>query len=77
MASRDPARIPEMLRLLEQVWQKQPDLRLCQLLVNHVRPTSPCPEIYYVEDDVLLRRLGVQNPPPVWLADPPRPEDQG
>jgi hypothetical protein len=65
MIPRDPARIPQVLRLLEQVWQKQPDQRLGQLLLNHLSPVSPCPELYYMEDDTLLRQLGIQNPPPV------------
>lgn len=65
MIPRDPARIPEVLRLLEQVWQRQPDLRLGQLLLNHVDAVSHCPELYYIEDDALLRRLGIEDPPPV------------
>ena len=69
MISRDPARIPEVLRLLGEVWQRQPDLRLGQLLLNHLHAASPRSELYSVEDDVLLRCLGVQNPPPVRSAD--------
>lgn len=65
MIPRDPKRIPEVLRLIEEVWQRQPDLRLGQLLLNHIDPVSPCPQLYYIEDDDLLRRLGIKNPPPV------------
>jgi len=65
MIPRDPKRIPEVLRLIEQVWEKNPDLRLGQLLLNHMNPDSAEPELYYLEDDALLRRLGIQNPPPV------------
>lgn len=75
MAERDPARIPEILRLLGQAWEKQPSLRLGQLLLNHVPLSSPCPELYSIEDDVLLRRLGIQNPPPIWSADDLPSED--
>ena len=31
---RDPARIPEMLELLGRLWERQPDLRLGQLVHN-------------------------------------------
>ena len=65
MIPRDPKRIPEVLRLIEEVWQKNPDWRLGQLLLNHINPVSPCPELYYIADDALLRRLGIKNPPPV------------
>ena len=31
---RDPNRIPEVLKNLQEVWEKTPDLRLMQLLMN-------------------------------------------
>lgn len=68
MVPRDPTRIPEVLRLIEQVWEKHPDLRLGQLLLNHLHPDSPCPKLYAIEDDQLLRLLGIENPPPVRFA---------
>jgi len=54
---RDPARIDDALAMLRAAWSESPDLRLGQLLVNAVRPTGPCPEIFYIEDDVLVRKL--------------------
>ena len=54
---RDPARIQVVLDKLRDVWQKNPDLRLAQLIVNVSGRTQPCPEIFYLEDDVLLRGL--------------------
>ena len=54
---RDPARIDDVLAALRAAWQESPDLRLGQLIVNAVRPTQPCPEVYHAEDDVLLRGL--------------------
>lgn len=54
---RDPARIPQMLKALEEVWRADPDLRLGQLLVNATNFSGRrvlCPEIFYAEDDVLL-----------------------
>jgi uncharacterized protein YihD (DUF1040 family) len=54
---RDPARINEVLETLRAAWQLDPDLRLGQLIVNAVRPSSPCPEVFYVEDDKLAEGL--------------------
>jgi uncharacterized protein YihD (DUF1040 family) len=56
---RNPARIDEILSALRAAWQESPDLRLGQLIVNVVRPTQPCPEVFYVEDEDLLERLTV------------------
>ena len=55
---RHPARIEPMLQLIRTVWELNPDLRLGQLLVNIVRPKASCPEIFNVEDDELVRRVG-------------------
>lgn len=54
---RDPNRIEDMLSSLRDVWTKQPGLRLGQIVVIATRPREPCPEIFGVEDDVLLRGL--------------------
>jgi len=54
---RDPARIDDVLAALRAAWVESPDLRLGQLVVNAVRPTQPCPEVFYAEDDALLRGL--------------------
>lgn len=40
---RDPKRIKEILGVIEQVWTKNPDLRLMQLLLNAVG-------VYYESD---------------------------
>jgi uncharacterized protein YihD (DUF1040 family) len=58
---RDPKRIKVMLDLIRSVWEKYPDLRLCQLIIN-TRPTNldtidSFEDLFYVEDDVLLERL--------------------
>jgi hypothetical protein len=54
---RDPTRIDAVLAALRAAWVESPDLRLGQLIVNAVRPSTPCPEIFHAEDDALLRRL--------------------
>jgi hypothetical protein len=54
---RDPGRIDQVLAVVRKVWDEFPNMRLGQLLVNAVRPTEPCPEVFSVEDTVLVRRL--------------------
>jgi uncharacterized protein YihD (DUF1040 family) len=49
---RDPKRIKPLLKLIEQIWKDNPDLRLCQLIGN-VAPYDN----YHVEDDDLRNRL--------------------
>jgi len=52
---RDPKRIPEILKRLEVVWKKYPDLRLGQLLIDvlHVRNNF----LFYIEDDKLIEEV--------------------
>ena len=51
---RDPKRIPETLKEIEIIWNKNPDLRLVQLLLNVMTPFNAP---YYIEDDKLLKKL--------------------
>jgi hypothetical protein len=53
---RDPARIPVMLVAIGELWAKNPDWRLGQLMVNTVRPDLGR-SLFYIEDDVLLQRI--------------------
>ena len=39
------------------VMTKYPELRLGQLLVNTMNFQEPCPELFYIEDDELVKRL--------------------
>ncbi|MCK4788084.1 MAG: hypothetical protein KAV87_30300 [Desulfobacteraceae bacterium] len=52
---RDPERIPRILAKIQEIWQKYPDLRLGQLIVN----VSPKHErnLFYAEDDELEHQL--------------------
>ena len=50
---RDPKRINTILTQLQEVWEKVPDLRLGQLLLNVVVD----PALYYLEDQELISRL--------------------
>jgi len=56
--SRDPNRINEILYMLSDLWHENPDLRLGQLLVNLVKPHNPCPEVFFIEDDELIEKVG-------------------
>ena len=42
-----------MLAELKKVWEKQPDLRLGQLICNII----PEDKLYYVEDDIMQERI--------------------
>jgi len=50
---RDPDRIPLILQRIEQVWERYPDLRLGQLLLNVMGD----PPLYGIEDEELARRI--------------------
>lgn len=54
---RDPARIDRMLATMGELWRKNRDLRLAQIVVNAAGPGEPTPRIFYTEDDVLERHL--------------------
>ena len=55
---RDPQRIDEMLQLLRQIWIREPDLRLGQLVFNAARIRDPeIADVYSVEDAVLQKGL--------------------
>lgn len=52
---RDPDRIRRLLGLIEKIWTRYPDMRLCQIIGNAVPGDN-----YHTEDDVLeleLQRL--------------------
>ena len=51
---RDPNRIPEMIKVLEEFWKANPDYRLGQLITVATRPTTPHPGTYAIEDDEML-----------------------
>ena len=51
---RDQKRITRILKLIGNVWENNPDLRLCQLISN-LFPRGD--DIFYVEDEELERYL--------------------
>jgi len=50
---KDPKRISRVLKLIKQIWEKYPNLRLTQLLGNCFKPGDN----YYIEDEELLVKL--------------------
>lgn len=54
---RDPARIDALLNTLRAVWEANPDLRLGQIMVIATKPRDPTPEIFNIEDELLLQGL--------------------
>jgi uncharacterized protein YihD (DUF1040 family) len=54
---RDKARIPEMLKLIEEIWNENPDFRLGQLIVAAAKPQDHCPQVFYLEDDLMKEKL--------------------
>jgi hypothetical protein len=56
---RDPARIPKVLDAIRQIWEKHPDIRLGQLIVNAVfeEGDDPSPRLFYMEDDQLVEQV--------------------
>ena len=54
---RRPERIKKVLRLLEQYWKGYPDLRLGQILVNASYIIKSEEQVFYLEDDKLIKWL--------------------
>ena len=51
---REPKRIYELLKLIGEIWEEYPDLRLMQLLLNVADSDDTA---YYLEDSDLMKRL--------------------
>ena len=47
---RDHKRISRILKLLEEYWEKNPDFRLGQIIVN-LTPNNTYRDLFYVEDE--------------------------
>ena len=54
---RNPQRIDEMLVLIRSVWEKDPDLRLGQLILNAARMKDPGADVGGIEDERLRKGL--------------------
>lgn len=58
---RDPKRIPEMLKELEDFWKQVPDWRLGQVISNFSYEMTGNNDPFYMEDDDLLELLKQKN----------------
>lgn len=61
---RDPARIPRVLDALRETWEKHPDLRLGQLLMN-IAGSRDLSEVWNLEDGrwlALIRAFDAKHP---------------
>lgn len=47
----------EILMRIQRIWEKYPDQRLLQLIINAVRPKDPCSELYALADMKLMKKL--------------------
>jgi hypothetical protein len=57
---RDPARISQVMKALEEVWRDHPDYRLGQLIVSATNLSGRevvCPEVFSLEDEDILRGI--------------------
>ena len=53
---RDPKRIPEILKLLQECWENVPDWRFGQLIENLKRYIGYA-DLFYVEDDKFVQYI--------------------
>jgi uncharacterized protein YihD (DUF1040 family) len=70
---RDPKRIDGLLKVLEELWRSDPDLRLGQVIVGAVKCSGRnvvCPQVFYLEDEEMLRGLEEFAK---WIRDAKRP----
>jgi hypothetical protein len=54
---RDPKRIDAVLAKVREVWERYPDMRLSQLIVNACRTNEAVPGVFYTEDSKLQEGL--------------------
>ena len=58
---RDPKRIPEMLKEIEDFWKQVPDWRLGQVISNFSYEMTGNNDPFYIEDKDLLELLKQKN----------------
>ena len=58
---RNPERIPEVLKELEEFWKQNPDLRLGQIISNLSYESMRNNDPFYMEDKDLLELLKQKN----------------
>jgi len=58
---RNPKRIPVIIETLEEIWEKNPDLRFGQLVSNLYGKYFRDKDMFFVEDDDFLNCLFKEN----------------
>ncbi len=62
MSQKEPGLEQDVLTALKETWEKYPELRLSQLIINAISPTKP-EHMFYLEDSKLLALLNdFKNP---------------
>ena len=62
--TRNPSRIPVVLELIEQEWQRSPDLRFFQLMHNlQYKFGNASGDLHYMEDEQLIKEINKWNNP--------------
>lgn len=72
MSEREPNLEEEVIEAILSAWGEHPQMRLMQLLVNAIHPSTPCPEIFAVEDSQLIKLLTRYKNQSRALDEPPR-----
>lgn len=54
---RDPARTADVLIKIQEIWEKNPDLRLGQLITIAAEMKKPVLDVFNIEDEELFCRL--------------------
>lgn len=52
---RDPKRIDPMINVIREVWRQHPDWRFGQLVVNMSRDAKYAGDLFYLEDEEMMR----------------------
>lgn len=55
--AKDPKRIDRILKQIEEIWKKHPDLRLGQLVLNFACNRTGLNGVYNQEDDITEEQL--------------------
>ena len=58
---RNPERIPEVIKELEEFWKQNPDWRLGQVISNLSYEIMGSNDPFYIEDKTLLELLRMKN----------------
>lgn len=52
-----------LLQKIEEAWDKTPELRFGQLIVNIIKTENPCPEVFYFSNEKMMDQTNL------WLNE--------